>query len=60
MAGAPGFWDHYVHLYDDRPEGYAGSCLRPLGRCELGGCCDVCLHNEKREEVTCAKALRRS
>jgi hypothetical protein len=24
------------------PETYDGTCLRPLGLCELGGCCDVC------------------
>ncbi len=31
-----------VSVYDNRPEGYEGSCLRPLGFCDLGGCCDVC------------------
>ena len=31
-----------VGVYDNRPEGYDGSCLRPLGFCDLGGCCDVC------------------
>ena len=31
-----------VGVYDNRPEGYEGSCLRPLGFCDLGGCCDVC------------------
>jgi hypothetical protein len=31
-----------ISVYDDRPEGYDGTCLRPLGLCELGGCCDVC------------------
>lgn len=25
-----------------RPEGYDGTCLRPLGLCEFGGCCDAC------------------
>lgn len=31
-----------VGVYENRPEGYDGSCLRPLGFCDLGGCCDVC------------------
>jgi hypothetical protein len=31
-----------VGVYDNRPEGYEGSCLRPLGFCDLGGCCDIC------------------
>jgi len=34
-----------VRVYDRRPEGYEGSCLRPLGLCELGGCCDICWYN---------------
>ncbi|MFC1848763.1 hypothetical protein ACFL27_01025 [candidate division CSSED10-310 bacterium] len=25
-----------------REEGDTNTCLRPLGLCELGGCCDVC------------------
>jgi hypothetical protein len=32
----------YVKVEDARPEGYDGTCLRPLGLCELGGCCDAC------------------
>ncbi len=32
----------YVVTDDLRPEGYEGTCLRPLGLCELGGCCDAC------------------
>jgi len=35
----------YVKVYDNRPEGYDGTCLRPLGLCELGGCCDSCWYN---------------
>jgi hypothetical protein len=31
-----------VRVEDVRPEGYDGTCLRPLGLCELGGCCDTC------------------
>lgn len=30
------------------PEGYDGTCLRPLGLCELGGCCDACWYNSNR------------
>ena len=32
----------YVRVEDVRPEDYDGTCLRPLGLCELGGCCDAC------------------
>lgn len=31
-----------VKMTDGCPEGYDGTCLRPLGLCELGGSCDVC------------------
>lgn len=31
-----------ISVYENCPEGYDGTCLRPLGLCELGGCCDVC------------------
>jgi len=34
--------EHIVQVYDDAPESYDGTCLRPLGLCELGGCCDTC------------------
>ncbi len=30
---------------ESHPKPYEGSCLRPLGLCELGGCCDLCIHN---------------
>ncbi len=43
-----GYWDHYVHLADERTGGEGASCLRPLGRCELGGACDLCIHNPER------------
>ena len=33
---------NYVKVHDARPEGYDGTCLRPLGLCELGGCCQSC------------------
>lgn len=32
----------YVDVHELRPDGDDGTCLRPLGLCELGGCCDVC------------------
>ena len=31
-----------VRIDDVRPDDYDGTCLRPLGLCELGGCCDAC------------------
>ena len=31
-----------VRVDDLRPDDYDGTCLRPLGLCELGGCCDAC------------------
>lgn len=44
-------------VYENRPEGYEGTCLRPLGLCELGGSCDTCWygpdhprHQEKRDQ----------
>ena len=39
------YWDRYVYVYEDRPEGDTGTCLRPLNKCEMGGCCDVCFYN---------------
>ncbi|MBL6975837.1 MAG: hypothetical protein ISR64_08915 [Deltaproteobacteria bacterium] len=35
----------YISVNDRRPEGYEGSCLRPLGLCDLGGCCDACWYS---------------
>ena len=35
----------YTNVEAHRPEGYDGTCLRPLGLCELGGCCDGCWYN---------------
>jgi hypothetical protein len=32
----------YVKVHDARPDDYDGTCLRPLGLCELGGCCETC------------------
>jgi len=34
-----------VPVYEHRPEGYDGTCLRPLGLCELGGSCDTCWYS---------------
>ena len=34
-----------VLVDDKKPEGYEGSCLRPTGMCDLGGCCDVCWYS---------------
>jgi len=42
-----------------RPEGYDGSCLRPLGLCELGGSCDICWYNSERKS-TSEKSIRES
>lgn len=28
-----------------RPDGDTSTCLRPLGLCELGGCCDACWYS---------------
>jgi hypothetical protein len=33
---------HSVKMTENCPEGYDGTCLRPLGLCELGGSCEVC------------------
>ena len=33
---------HSVKMTEACPEGYDGTCLRPLGLCELGGSCEVC------------------
>jgi hypothetical protein len=32
----------YIKVETLRPEGYEGTCLRPLGLCDLGGCCEIC------------------
>jgi hypothetical protein len=32
----------FVSVHDLRPADAEDTCLRPLGLCELGGCCDVC------------------
>jgi hypothetical protein len=30
---------------ESQPQEYDGSCLRPLGLCELGGSCDACWYS---------------
>lgn len=32
-----------------KPKGYDGTCLRPLGLCDLGGCCDTCWYGSARK-----------
>jgi hypothetical protein len=34
-----------VKTAEMKPEGYQGTCLRPLGLCELGGACDTCWYS---------------
>ncbi len=41
-----------VKVEDERPEGYDGTCLRPLGLCELGGCCDACWYRPDHPRFT--------
>jgi hypothetical protein len=31
-----------LRITESRPASYDGTCLRPLGLCELGGSCEVC------------------
>ena len=38
----------YIKVDAMRSEGEESSCLRPLGLCDLGGCCDVCWYNPER------------
>ena len=35
----------FVRIDEVRPEDYDGTCLRPLGLCELGGSCDSCWYS---------------
>ncbi len=41
-ADQPGGAPRYVKVDDLREEGDDSTCLRPLGLCDLGGCCDIC------------------
>lgn len=38
-----------IDVYAQAPADYDGTCLRPLGLCELGGSCDACWYNHTRE-----------
>lgn len=31
-----------INVEEQKSDEYDGTCLRPLGLCELGMCCDVC------------------
>ena len=39
---APAEGPRYVKVSAERAEGDDTGCLRPLGMCDLGGCCDIC------------------
>lgn len=39
--------EELVSVDELRPEGYESGCLRPLGLCELGGCCDICWYGRQ-------------
>lgn len=38
----PAAGPRYINVNEQRPEAYDGTCLRPLGLCDLGGCCESC------------------
>ena len=38
-----------------KPEGYEGSCLRPLGLCDLGGACEVCWYSSANSKARKSK-----
>ena len=42
---AAGEGPRLIDVYANRPAGYEGTCLRPLGLCELGGSCDTCWYS---------------
>jgi hypothetical protein len=35
----------YINVLDLRPADDLNTCLRPLGLCDLGGCCNICWYN---------------
>ena len=39
---AEGEATRYAATDEIRPTDAESTCLRPLGLCELGGCCDIC------------------
>ena len=53
--GKPRYWDRYVYVYEDRAEGDTQTCLRPLNKCEMGMCCDVCIYNPDHPRYKKAK-----
>lgn len=38
----------YVKVDELRAADDKNTCLRPLGLCELGGCCDSCFYNRSQ------------
>ncbi len=45
----------YVNVKDLRPAEDEDTCLRPLGLCDLGGCCDVCFYNPEKQAARAKK-----
>lgn len=37
----------FVRVDELRPDDCEDGCLRPLGLCELGGCCDCCFYGQQ-------------
>jgi len=40
----------YINVHDLRAPDDEDTCLRPLGLCELGGCCDVCFYSPEKQQ----------
>ena len=40
----------YVKVDELRSGNEGSGCLRPLGLCELGGCCDICWYGQKKQD----------
>ena len=41
----------YVNVKLMRPADDDDTCLRPLGLCDLGGCCDICFYNPDKQKT---------
>lgn len=41
----------YVNVKLMRPADDDDTCLRPLGLCDLGGCCDICFYNPDKQKA---------
>ncbi len=41
----------YVNVKQMRPADDEDTCLRPLGLCDLGGCCDICFYNPDKQKA---------